>query len=47
MAAFIATVQHKGQSKVHYSHYIKTENKPSETETEPAKPVETEQPEAQ
>jgi hypothetical protein len=47
MAAFIATVQHKGQSKVHYSHYIKTENKPGEAETKPANPVETEQSEAQ
>ena len=47
MAAFITTVQRKGQSKVHYSHYIKTENKPDEAEAKPAEPAETEQSEAQ
>jgi hypothetical protein len=47
MAAFIATIQHKGQSKVHYSLYIKTENKPDEAESKPAEPVETDQSETQ
>jgi len=47
MAAFIATMQGKGQSKVHYSQYIKTENKPDEAENKPAEPVETEQSETQ
>lgn len=32
------------ESKVHYSQYIKTENKPDEAETTPAEPANPEKP---
>lgn len=34
------------ESKVHHSQYIKTENKPVDTDTKPVEPVNPEQPEA-
>ena len=43
MSVFRPNMRSKEPSKVHYSQYIKTENKPDEAGVKPIKPVETEQ----
>ncbi len=46
MSLFKPTGQNKGRPKVHFSQYIKTENRSDEAEANPSGLVNSEQPEA-